>query len=232
MNVVCKKTLLSVLTTCLILSSSLVSAVEFSAAVENKDPCPVNAAYPDRIPAGTATTEAIDAEFGAGAQAITQCLKERKSAKIVVRVDNLFRADAFGASRFNAPTFLSNIDKMINQYENTHGMTIGEDIDIRVVFSSSGAILASTRHPAFAGAAKKWNAAHADGPFMTVSPVNPYMAAIQKGIAHGMKFYLCQEASRALGITMANKVEGVYFVPAAHAATADFQMDGYAIVLP
>jgi len=48
----------------------------------------------------------------------------------------------------------------------------------------------------------------------------------------GIKFYLCQEASRTLGISMKNKIEGINFVPAAHSATADFIQDGYAIILP
>jgi intracellular sulfur oxidation DsrE/DsrF family protein len=59
-----------------------------------------------------------------------------------------------------------------------------------------------------------------------------YIAAINKGIAAGMKFYLCPEASRSLGISMKNQLEGVNFVPAAHAATADFIQDGYALILP
>ena len=210
----------------------------FGPAVYNKKDCPVNAAYPNRMdkdgnyPLSAYTTDTvIDAEFGPGAQEITQCMNNRKEAKIVVRVDHTFMQDAFGAPRLNKPLFLANIDKMINQYENTHGMKIGEEVDIKVVFSGSGALLATTGHPVFAGAAMKWNAANPGAP-MTVSPANPYVDALQRGMDAGIKFYLCQEASRTIGITMDNKIPGINFVPAAHAATADFQMDGYAIVIP
>ena len=213
---------------------------EFSSAVENKEECPVNAAYPDKYSKdGSAllgsydTSVVIDAEFGEGAQEITQCLKKRENAKIVVRVGDAFSHDAFGNLRFNKPLFLGNVDKMINQYENTHGMKIGKDVDIRVVFSGSGAALASTKHGIFMKAAATWNQNPANaGNLMTVSPVNPYISVLKEAMDAGIKFYLCQEASRTLGITMDNKIEGVNFVPAAHAATADFQMDGYAIILP
>lgn len=215
-------------------SSMTTFAAKFSDAVENKDACPVTA-YPT-MPLGTDPSIALDLEFGAGAQAITQCLKNRKKVKVVVRVDNVFMTDAFGAARFNAPLFLTNIEKMITEYEVTHAMKIGEDVDIRVIFSGTGAVLATTGHSIFTGAATRWNAEIAAGKHggspMYVGPENPYIAVVERGLAKGMKFYLCQEASRTLGIYMSNKIPGINFVPAAHAATADFQMDGYAIIIP
>lgn len=231
-----KKSLLSVVAAGLFVASSSVLAV-FDPAVSNAQPCPVNAAYPakttaDGITLGDVpTNQVIDAEFGEGAQAITQCLKNRVNAKIVVRVNEAFTEDAFGNKRFNKAMFFSNIEKMINQYENTHGMKIGKKVDIRVVFSGAGAVLATTGHKVFAGAAMKWNAANPTAPMM-VSPANPFIGLVKRGMEVGMHFYLCQEASRTLGITMANKIPGINFVPAAHAATADFQMDGYALLLP
>lgn len=210
-------------------SSVTAFAGQFSDAVVNKEPCPVNA-YPT-MPLGTDPSIALDLEFGPGAQAITQCLKNRKKLKVVVRVDNTFMTDPYGAARLNAPLFLTNIEKMITQYETTHGLKIGEDIDIRVVFSGTGAVLATTSHGIFANAAVKWNTANPLNPIAT-GPINPYRSIVERGMAVGMKFYLCQEASRTLGINMSNKIPGVNFVPAAHAATADFQMDGYAIIIP
>jgi len=240
-----KDVFLAIITAVLILSSSTVFADKFSKAVVNEEPCPVNPAYPDGNSgydssslSGVPADQVIDAEFGPGAQKITQCLKKREDVKLVVRVDDTFRKDAFGQARLNKPTLLSSIDKMINQYENTHDMKIGEDVDIRVVFSGSGAALATTKHQIFVGAAMSWNAANEKAikkgtvNTMTVSPVNPYIAAIEKGMNAGIKFYLCQEASRTLGISMKNKIEGINFVPAAHSATADFIQDGYAIILP
>lgn len=234
-----KDVFLSIATAGLIFGSTITLADSFSPAVDNEAPCPVNPAYPDGTSgydgsslSGIPADQVIDAEFGPGAQALTQCLKKRKKAKIVVRVNDTFREDAFRQARLQHPTFLSNLDKLINQNENTHAMKIGKEIDIRVVLGGSGAALATTKHVIFAGAAKKWNAANPDKPQMTVSPVNPYAAKIQQAIDAGIIFYLCQEASRTLGITMNNKLPGIYFVPAAHSATADFIQDGYAILLP
>jgi len=208
---------------------------DFSAAVVNKEACPVNA-YPGTPYSGYPASVALDAEFGLGAQAITQCLKNRKDLKVVVRVDNTFMTDPYGAARLNSPLFLTNIEKMITQYEITHGLKIGQDIDIRVVFTGTAGALVTTNHAIFTKAATLWNAEitagkHGGAP-LTVSSDNPYRAIVERGLAKGMKFYLCQEASRTLGITMANKIPGVNFVPAGHAATADFQMDGYAIIIP
>lgn len=210
-------------------SSLTALADRFSDAVVNKEACPVTA-YPT-MPVGTDPSTALDLEFGNGAQAITQCLKNRKKLKVVVRVDNTFKTDPFGAARLNAPLFLTNIEKKITQHETTHGLKIGEDIDIRVVFCGTGAVLAATSHGIFAQAATRWNTANPANP-MATGPVNPYISIVERGMAVGMKFYLCQDASRTLGITMANKIPGINFVPAAHAATADFQMDGYAIIIP
>lgn len=70
------------------------------------------------------------------------------------------------------------------------------------------------------------------GPKMTVNQVNAYIDVINNAMSLGIKFYLCQEASRTLGISNKNKIDGIYYIPAAHAATADFQVDGYAIIIP
>lgn len=233
-----KLTLLSAAALVFLSSTMTAFGTQFSDAVVNKEDCPVNA-YPGTPYSGYPASIAIDAEFGAGAQAITQCLKNRKGLKVVVRVDNTFMTDPYGAARLNAPLFLTNIEKMINQYEVTHGLIIGKDIDIRVVFSGTGAALATTSHGIFKEAARRWNLQNPpgspqnpNGVVMPVTTTNPYISVVERGLAKGMKFYLCQEASRSLGITMANKIPGINFVPAAHAATADFQMDGYAIIIP
>lgn len=231
--------ILSIIATGLLFGSAILFADDnFSDPVVNKKPCPVNPAYPDGISGydgsslmGIPTDEVLDAEFGPGAQELTQCLKNRKGVKLVVRVNDTFRMDAFGQARLNKPMFLSNINKFINQYQNTHGLKFGKNVDVRVILGGSGAVLATTGHKIFAGAAKKWNAANPND-LMTVSSVNPYVDLVKDAMELGITFYLCQEASRTLGITMKNKIPGVYFVPAAHAATADFIQDGYAILIP
>lgn len=180
-------------------------------AVKNKAACPVVVYDPTAY-------ASIDEEFGAGAQAITQCLMVRDDAKVVVAVDNAFPFDAFGHVQTNKATFLSNIKKMVRNYE-VNGMTVGKDVKIKVVFTGSGAILATTEHPLFA----KANAG---------DPTNPFRDLVEYGMSKGFQFYLCQTASRTLGINMTNKIPGVNFVIAGHIAVADFQMKGYALIRP
>jgi intracellular sulfur oxidation DsrE/DsrF family protein len=128
--------------------------------------------------------------------------------------------------------FLSNIDKFINQYENTHGMDFKENVDVRVIMGGSGAALATTKHGIFAKSIMILNETRDAGDKLVVSPVNPYVDVIKAAMKKGIKFYLCQEASRTLKISNKNKIEGIHYVPAAHAATADLQLDGYAILIP
>lgn len=177
---------------------------------ENRHPCPVT-------PYDGATS--MDDEFGYGAQAITRCLQVRKHAKVVVSVDHTFFSNAFGQVQTNRATFLSNIEHMIRNYENVHGMTIGKDVEVAVVFSESGALLAATQHPAFAQASGG-------------NPANPFVHLVERGLEKGFKFYLCQTAARNLNINMQNKIEGVRFVPGGHIAVADFQLQGYALIQP
>lgn len=154
----------------------------------------------------------IDEEFGAGAQAITHCLTVRNHAKVVISVETVYPITPDGVPNKNKATFLSNIEKMVRNYE-IHGMTIGKDVDVVVVFSQVGALLATTAHPLLGG-------------------TNKFAPFVQYGLDHGFKFYLCQEASRALGINMSNKIPGVNFVPGGMIAVADFEMLGYALLVP
>lgn len=114
-----------------------VAGADNGRAPQNHQPCPVTP-YD--------STTSMDDEFGYGAQAITRCLQVRRHAKVVVSVDHAFFVNAFGAAQTNRATFLSNIHHMVANYENVHGMTIGKDVEVVVVFSESGAVLAATHH--------------------------------------------------------------------------------------
>jgi len=160
----------------------------------------------------------MDVEFGAGAEAITKCLTVRRHAKVVISVETTFPVSALGPLQYDKATFLSNIHHMVRNYE-MHGMTIGKDVDVIVVFSQSGALLATTSHPTFA---KVHNG----------DPTNTFRPLVEYGLQNGFKFYLCQTASRQLGINMSNKIEGVKFVPGGQIAVADFEMQGYAVLRP
>ena len=173
-----------------------------------------------KCPVGNLNGVPLDVEFGAGTEAITHCVEKRSNAKLVIAVDSAFPTDINGAVQKNKATFLTHIDKMIDNYEIVNGMRIGKDIDISVVMSASGAVLLTKTHKAF-GVDATGNA----------NP-NPYASLVAKGLAKGMKFYLCQMAARELGIKRDNMLDGVEFVSGGHIAVADFQQRGYAMLKP
>ncbi len=172
--------------------------------------CPVE--YYNGIP--------MDVEFGPGTQEITHCLQVRHNAKVVISMDATHPKGKNGLARTDKATFLSNVDFMIANYEQVHGMKIGKDIKVVVVGSSSGALLLTKAH-------KAWGV-DALGQALP----NPFAALVQKGIDAGMKFYLCQMAARELGIKRDNTLDGVEMVPGGHIAVADLQMRGYALIIP
>lgn len=174
----------------------------------------------EECPVGYLNGVPLDVEFGAGSEAITHCVAKRHGAKVVVEVDSAFPADINGVVNKSKATFLSNIDKMIDNYEVVNGMQIGKDIDIVVVMSASGGALLTKAHKSFGLDA-----------YGNPNP-NPYAALVAKGIAKGMKFYLCQMAAREQGIKHSNMLDGVEFVTGGHLAVLDLQQLGYAVVKP
>lgn len=208
------KTLRQVLLSALLVATSLLGLNAATAgddhALDNKQACPVS-------PYNGVTT--MDEEFGYGTQEATHCLRVRKHAKVVVSVDYTHPHDPLGIVQTNRATYLSNIEKMVTNYEVVHGMKIGKDVEIVVVFSQSGAALATRQHAIFARSTPG-------------NPTNPFASLVEYGLQKGIKFYLCQEASRALGIKKPNVIDGVEFVPGGHIAVADFQLRGYALIRP
>jgi intracellular sulfur oxidation DsrE/DsrF family protein len=184
---------------------------------ENPQPCPVTP-YDGITP--------MDVEFQGDAQAITQCLRVRNHAKVVISVSHPFMVNAFGQPQTARATFLANLDHLVRNYENVHGMTVGKDVDVVVVLVESGGILASKRHPLFAQA-------YGNNPPNPSDPqANPFIPLLEQAMQKGIRFYLCQTAARNLGIKMPNMIPGVKFVPGGHIAVADFQMRGYALIQP
>jgi intracellular sulfur oxidation DsrE/DsrF family protein len=205
--------------------ATLFSASAIAADSNNANPnpmtCPIGSYWEPE------STLSMDDEFGYGSQAMTQCLRERHHAKVVISVSHPFMFDFKGAIR-RAPdgkttfaTFLSNLDHLTRNYENVHGMTIGKDVEVVVVFLESGGVLATTQHGVFAQVDNQTG----------VAP-NPFVQLVQAAQAKGIKFYLCQTAARNLKITRASMIPGIEFVPGGHIAVADFQMQGYAVINP
>ena len=175
----------------------------------------------------------MDEEFGEGTQAITYCLGNRKKAKVVVAIDGAHPSDKNGVTQTDKARFLSNIEYMRENYEDVHGMKIGKDVKVKAVASGSGALLMTTHHPAWTRpkldpAEPNCPMKNADNNALTCA--NPFRHMVERGMEIGMKFYLCQMASRVLGIKKANKIPDVTFVPGGHIAVTDFQLDGYALI--
>lgn len=173
----------------------------------------------------------MDEEFGPGTQAITHCLATRNNAKVVVSINGAHPSNKAGVAQTDKARFLSNIEYMRENYEDLHGMKIGVNVKVVAVASSSGALLMTTHHPA-------WMREKADisDPDCPMKPVegktcsNPFRHLVERAQEIGVKFYLCQTASRVLGIKKAYKIEGVDYVPGGHIAVADLQMLGYALI--
>jgi intracellular sulfur oxidation DsrE/DsrF family protein len=160
----------------------------------------------------------MDEEFGYGAQDITLCNRVRHHAKVVVSVGHPFLINAGGQPVRTSARFFSNLDHMVKNYENVHGMTIGKDVEVVVVLLESGGVLAATEHATF-------------NPVAGGTPVaNPFVALVQEAMNKGIKIYLCQTASRSLGINMTNLIPGIQFVPGGHISVADFELRGYALI--
>lgn len=205
---------------------------------DDYQPCPV--AYfnqPYEMANGTIVSDpavlnrTMDEEFGAGAQAITHCLSHRRGAKVLVAINGTHPSNKAGVTQTDKARFLSNFEYFRENYEDVHGMKIGRDVDVVVVSSSSGALLMTTHHPAWMR--DKTSSTDPDCPMKPVAGKtcsNPFRSIVERAQQVGVKFYVCQMASRVLGIKMANKIPGVMFVPGGHLAVADFQLDGYALI--
>jgi intracellular sulfur oxidation DsrE/DsrF family protein len=178
---------------------------------QNPQPCPVTSYWGE----GGLT---IDEEFGTGAQDITLCNRVRHHAKVVVSVGHPFLIGPTGQPNRASARFFSNLDHMVKNYEQVHGMQIGKDVEVAVVLLESGGALAATQHAIFNPVA--------GGPAVP----NPFIALVQQAIDKGIKVYLCQTAARSLGINMTNMIPGVLMVPGGHISVADFQLQGYALI--
>ncbi len=170
----------------------------------------------DSCPLGLVNGMTLDAEFGPGSAEITRCLKKRRHVKLVVQA-NRFCMDNVPNSQCTRPFALLNLAKMIDDYEITHGMKAGRDYEMVVIAHTAG------------------------GPLMLKDEsINPFRNKVEALMQRGVKFYLCQNATRAMikkgllppGDATANIIEGVEYVTAGITALVDFQYQGYRYVRP
>ena len=158
----------------------------------------------------------LDQEFGDGSAKITHCLERRKGVKLMIQA-NQFCMDNVSNAECTRPYALANVFKIIDDYEITHGMKPGRDYEIAVIAHTAG------------------------GPLMiSDTSKNKFAPRVTELLEKGVKFYLCQNAVRAMvnngllpaGDTTANIVDGVEYVTAGLTAVADFQYQGYVYVQP
>jgi len=115
---------------------------------------------------------------------------------------------------------LGNITNVIDDYEITHGMVRGRDYQLAaIVHSAGGTMVVKNGVNGFA---------------------NPCEAQVSALIAKGVKFYFCQNTSRAYlrngrltsGMVKEQVIDGVEYVTAGLGAISDFQSRGWNYVQP
>ena len=180
-------------------------------------------------PVGQVNGMSLDDEFGPGTQDLTKCIKKRHQVKMVVQI-NQYGTDT-------QPYALGNIRNIIDDYEITHGMERGRDYEIVAVIHSAGGRLALKN--------TGYNSAGA-----LVSGRNPHEAAIKALMEKGVKFYFCQNTTRAYlsqpgtavtslpkylvtGISATDQmIEGMEYTTAGLTSIADFEAQGYQYIQP
>lgn len=170
----------------------------------------------EKCPVGLVNGQTLDEEFGLGSAKITSCLKQRTKVKLVVQA-NQFCMDNVSNASCSRPYALLNLSKMIEDYEVTHGMKPGRDYEMAVIAHTKG------------------------GPLMIKDyTINQFRSQVETLLKQGVKFYLCQNATRAMirrgllptGDATANIIDGVEYVTAGITAVVDFQYQGYVYVQP
>jgi intracellular sulfur oxidation DsrE/DsrF family protein len=158
----------------------------------------------------------LDQEFGTGTSAITHCLERRHGVKLVVQI-NQFCLDNVPNGQCTRPFGLTHLANMIDDYEITHGMVLGRDYEMVAVAHTAGGAL-----------------------MVKADRGNKFEDQVKALMARGIKFYMCQNATRALvrsgvlpaGNATGNIIEGVEYVTAGVTAVVDFQNQGYRYVQP
>jgi len=181
----------------------------------------------NECPVGLVSGKTLDEEFGpgtadrSGTQELTKCIKKRHKVKMVVQLN---QGNGYG---------LGNITNIIDDYEITHGMVRGRDYEIVAVIHSAGGMMALK-----------------DKVSMNAQGVEVHRNASQETIktlmGKGVKFYFCQNTTRAFvrnGIlptyagdanvsATAELIPGMLYTTAGLTSIADFQAQGYQYIQP
>jgi len=163
-------------------------------------PCPVDA------------QAQMDAEFGAGTSAQTECLQKREDIRVVMAWNNR------EVNKRGVGQQVANVRNYVENLEGMYGLRINEDFTIRVVGYQSGArwLLSDEAYNRTVG----------------VTTGNPSRPAVEWLLAKGVKMEMCQNTMRNLGYVTSDLLPGVTQVPAGVAALIDYSMRGYTYLTP
>ncbi|MDH5229143.1 MAG: DsrE family protein [Gammaproteobacteria bacterium] len=168
----------------------------------------INHVDDDDCPMGLISGLPLDDEFGPGTQAITRCL-QKKPIKVVYQLNQSCTtsdcAKAYG---------LGNIKNALDDYEITHGLSSSQ-IDLNIIMYS-----------------KAYRLVLDNDATEVFTESNPFQAQVEALLTRGAKIYFCQNTARNKGIVTANLIPGIRYVTAGVTAIADFQLLGFAVVMP
>jgi len=173
-------------------------------------------------PVGLVNDLTLDEEFGFGSQELTRCIKKRHQVKMVVQVQQAC-SDTLGNTSCltsgGRAYALGNIANILDDYEVTHGMVPGRDFEVVAVLHGTGGRLALQN---------------------TLTHPNRFETDVKNLIARGVKFYFCQNTTRAYigqgilpaGNATAELIPGMLYTTAGLTSIADFQAQGYQYIQP
>ena len=183
-------------------------------------------------PVGLVTNKGLDAEFGPGTQAITECLARRHNVKLVMQINRYCRDNVPNADcASNRADGLAQLGSMIKNYEITHGMVPGRDYELVAVVHDSGGwqMLTDEGH---------------NGSGQLVTGRNKFEGLVSSLIDKGVTFLFCQNTTRSfidkgilpaghdMGGATGELIPGVEYTTAGLTAIADYQARGYTYVQP
>ena len=173
----------------------------------------------EACPVGLVSGMTLDQEFGAGAGALTNCVKKRHDVKSMFQI-NRFCGDVTASNAACTGAYgLGNMQNVIDDYEITDGMKRGVDYKmIAVVYGSGGLMLIKG---------------------------NKFASKVQALMAEGVTFYLCENTLRGFikaglipnpattGIPASDSlIPGVQYVTAGLSAVLDHEERGWANIAP
>jgi len=170
-------------------------------------------------PVGLVSGMTLDQEFGAGASALTNCVKKRHDVKAMFQIDRFCGNVTSTNAACTGAYGLGNMQNVIDDYEITDGMKRGIDYKmIAIVYGGGGNMLLKG---------------------------NKFESQVKALMAEGVTFYFCQNTLRGFikaglipnpvttGIPASDSlIDGVQYVTAGLSAVLDHEARGWSNIAP